>query len=118
MKSFLFSLAFLSLPFFADAQRQIYIDGKPIEEMYSQGFVDVCTYLIPMSNRMKVVLDFGQGKRGGIGTPSESRITDENGELIKFRSYIDVLNLFDENGFEYFGLSGGGDGFNCYLFRK
>lgn len=68
--------------------------------------------------KFRAVVNYGQETKVQIGMPSENLISNENGSYIKFNSYVQLINLMEENGFEYIDKSGRGEGYSCYLFRR
>ncbi|MCL6260642.1 hypothetical protein M3O96_16175 [Aquiflexum sp. TKW24L] len=51
------------------------------------------------SGKVKVRLDFGNENK--YLSSKETRIKDENGELLEFNSMVDALNFFGKNGYEF-----------------
>jgi hypothetical protein len=116
MKTSFTAFLFLLFPFFSSAQ--IFVDGENLDTLLRGNFVEVCTWQLPFSLRVKATVNYGQPVKFALSYPEEGRLTNEKGEAIKFYSYIEMLNLFDYHGYDYFGPSDGGDDYRCYLFRK
>ncbi len=70
-------------------------------------------------NRVDVSIDYGQ-ERGSFFL--RDQIRDENGNVIKFRSTVHVINFMDKNGWNYVNeaVIRTDDGYNIYhyLFKK
>lgn len=85
------SLAFLTQTLLASAQ--IFVEGVKIEPNNTGQYIE----LDPMyreDGRCTFRVDYGQSN------PKEDFVTDQNGRRFDFRSLIDGLNFFYEEGWE------------------
>lgn len=115
MQKALLVVLFMICAFSFTAQAQL-VDGVPLTEIES-------TYvqLIPRGrlfvSKIRVRVDLGQDlTKVNI---NESMISDENGRVVDFNSMVDVLNYFDQLGYEYIGSENFNEGSSIqYTLRR
>ncbi len=91
MKKVLLTLAFLAQVLLASAQ--IYVEGVKIEPSNTGQYIEIDP-LYREDGRCTFRVDFGQSN------PKEDFVTDVNGKRYDFRSLIDGLNFFYEEGWQ------------------
>jgi hypothetical protein len=91
MKKITFTLALLAHTLFATAQ--IFVEGVKIEPTNTGQYIELDP-LYREDGRCTFHVDFGQSN------PKEDYVTDVNGKRYDFRSLIDGLNFFYEEGWQ------------------
>lgn len=91
MKKITFTLAFLAHTLFASAQ--IFVEGVKIEPSNTGQYIEIDP-LYREDGRCTFRVDFGQSN------PKEDFVTDVNGKRYDFRSLVDGLNFFYEEGWQ------------------
>lgn len=91
MKKITFTLALLAHTLFASAQ--IFVEGVKIEPSNTGQYIELDP-LYREDGRCTFRVDFGQSD------PKEDFVTDVNGKRFDFRSLIDGLNFFYEEGWQ------------------
>lgn len=91
MKKITFTLALLVHTLFASAQ--IFVEGVKIEPSNTGQYIELDP-LYREDGRCTFRVDFGQSD------PKEDFVTDVNGKRFDFRSLIDGLNFFYEEGWQ------------------
>jgi hypothetical protein len=91
MKKITFTLALLAHTLFASAQ--IFVEGVKIEPSNTGQYIELDP-LYREDGRCTFRVDFGQSN------PKEDYVTDVNGKRFDFRSLIDGLNFFYEEGWQ------------------
>lgn len=80
------------------AHSQVYVDGVKLESTNTGHYIEVDP-LFKTDGQCTFKVDFGQSK------PQEDYITDQYGKKFDFRSLIDGLNYFYDNGWEVSQIS-------------
>lgn len=91
MKKITFTLALLACALFASAQ--IFVEGVKIEPGNTGQYLEIDP-LFREDGRCTFRVDFGQSN------PKEDFVTDVNGKRFDFRSLVDGLNFFYEEGWQ------------------
>ena len=91
MKKITFTLALLAHTFFASAQ--VFVEGVKIEPTNTGQYIELDP-LYREDGRCTFRVDFGQSN------PKEDYVTDVNGKRYDFRSLVDGLNFFYEEGWQ------------------
>lgn len=92
LMKFLLTLIFLTF-ISVSISAQIYIEGQSLDNIYDGKYIQVeCT---SFGNRVRI--DFGLSRNDFT---LFKVINDENGNPHKFNNAVEVLNFFDENGWE------------------
>lgn len=91
MKKTLLTLAFFAQVLLASAQ--IYVEGVKIEPSNTGQYIEIDP-LYREDGRCTFRVDFGQSN------PKEDFVTDVNGKRFDFRSLVDGLNFFYEEGWQ------------------
>jgi len=91
MKKITLSLALLAHTLIASAQ--IFVEGVKIEPTNTGQYIELDP-LYREDGRCTFRVDFGQSN------PKEDYVTDENGRRFDFRSLVDGLNFFYEEGWQ------------------
>lgn len=91
MKKITFTLAFLAHTLFASAQ--IFVEGVKIEPSNTGQYIEIDP-LYREDGRCTFRVDFGQSNA------KEDFVTDVNGKRYDFRSLVDGLNFFYEEGWQ------------------
>ena len=91
MKKITFTLALLVHTLFASAQ--IFVEGVKVEPSNTGQYIELDP-LYREDGRCTFRVDFGQSN------PKEDYVTDVNGKRYDFRSLIDGLNFFYEEGWQ------------------
>jgi hypothetical protein len=91
MKKITFTLALLAHTLFASAQ--IFVEGVKIEPSNTGQYIELDP-LYREDGRCTFRVDFGQSN------PKEDYVTDVNGKRYDFRSLVDGLNFFYEEGWQ------------------
>jgi len=91
MKKITFTLALLVHTLFASAQ--IFVEGVKVEPSNTGQYMELDP-LYREDGRCTFRVDFGQSN------PKEDYVTDVNGKRYDFRSLIDGLNFFYEEGWQ------------------
>ena len=91
MKKITFTLALLVHTIFASAQ--IFVEGVKVEPSNTGQYMELDP-LYREDGRCTFRVDFGQSN------PKEDYVTDVNGKRYDFRSLIDGLNFFYEEGWQ------------------
>ena len=91
MKKITFTLALLAHTLFASAQ--IFVEGVKIEPSNTGQYIEIDP-LYREDGRCTFRVDFGQSN------PKEDFVTDVNGKRYDFRSLVDGLNFFYEEGWQ------------------
>lgn len=71
------------------------VNGKPITEL-NVKYIRITESTISFSRKINIYLDYGQ-----LNTRANTVVLDKDGNKMQFNSLIEVLNFFDENGYEY-----------------
>jgi hypothetical protein len=91
MKKVTFTLALFAHTLFASAQ--IFVEGVKVEPSNTGQYMELDP-LYREDGRCTFRVDFGQSN------PKEDYVTDVNGKRFDFRSLIDGLNFFYEEGWQ------------------
>lgn len=91
MKKITFTLALLAHTLIASAQ--IFVEGVKIEPSNTGQYIEIDP-LYREDGRCTFRVDFGQSN------PKEDFVTDVNGKRFDFRSLVDGLNFFYEEGWQ------------------
>jgi hypothetical protein len=68
------------------------------------------------SKKLTINIDYGQ-ETGSFWKPKDTRLKDENGNAIKFNSMIDVLNLMQNEGWDFVNAYAIGDAKSGYVYH-
>ena len=91
MKKITFTLAFLAHTLIASAQ--LFVEGVKVEPSNTGQYIELDP-LYREDGRCTFRVDFGQSN------PKEDYVTDINGKRYDFRSLVDGLNFFYEEGWQ------------------
>jgi|AntRauTorckE5430_2_1112549.scaffolds.fasta_scaffold03070_5 hypothetical protein len=80
------------------AQAQVNVAGVNINDLEDVNYVRVEVSPRLILNRTDVSVDYGQ-ERGSFFL--RQVISDNNGNIIEFRSNVQVINFMDNNGWDY-----------------
>lgn len=107
-----FLLCFISF-YFNHLAAQIFVDGKPLSELFQGKYITVCPDWKGGSNYLACI-DYGQEKIRRTGR-NQAVISDEKGEDKIFNSKTGIMNFMYENGFDVFHLS---DSTTCIIYCR
>jgi len=68
------------------------------------------------SKKLTINIDYGQ-ETGSFWHSKDTRLKDENGDAIKFNSMIDVLNLMQQEGWDFVNTYVIGDAKDGYVYH-
>jgi|LakMenEpi03Aug12_release.lakeMendotaPanAssembly.Ray.scaffolds.fasta_scaffold1854079_1 hypothetical protein len=91
MKKLLLTIAFASGYLLASAQ--LYVEGVKLEPSNTGQYLEIDP-MYREDGRCTFQVDFGQSN------PKEDFVTDQNGRRFDFRSLVDGLNFFYEEGWQ------------------
>jgi len=74
------------------------VNNVPIKDIDVE-YIQIVGTARPFSNKISIVLDFGQTSR--FLNAKENHVRDDEGNLVIFNSMIDALNFFSTNGYEF-----------------
>jgi len=91
-------LLFIGISISLSVSAQIYIDGILLNTSNSSAYLEVVALRKEADGRYHFVADFGQTQDAEL--TKGDFLTDEKNSRYEFRSQIDGLNFFYENGWE------------------
>lgn len=71
------------------------VDGIPLSEIQTE-YISFSIRSTKVENKITINLSYGQ-----TFMPKNITVKDENGKPYEFNSIIEVLNIMNENGYEY-----------------
>ena len=101
--------------FYLNANAQLYVGGVPLDSLLRGKYVEVCSTPNVAGTWWWASVDYGQGRPAKNDLTSLFYLTDEQGELKPFKSYVAILNLMIENGYKTHTL---GQASGCNLYFK
>ena len=79
---------------------QLYVGGVVLDSIATGKYISVCPEFNQTYTSCKAAVDYGQGRYTVSQIKNRFYLTYENGEIIKFRSGVAVLNLMIKYGYE------------------
>lgn len=99
--------------YFNHLAAQIFVEGKPLSEIFQGKYITVCPDREEISKYLACI-DYGQETIRRPGR-NQAVISDEKGEDKIFNSKTGIMNFLYENGFDVFHLS---DSTTCIIYYR
>ncbi len=107
----LFIVSFTSFQLHA----QLFVGGVALENLPVGMYISVCPEYNGGFSSCKAAVDYGQGRHTFGHVQKLFYLTDEKGEIRKFRSGVAILNLMIKNGYKVNFLE---SAHSCNLYYK